>query len=128
VKHVNRAIRAIREKSVDEDDIESRPVWDENFASELIGKLVLVGLTHCNSDGSVDRQEQLFGIVQSAHKSAGVLLNLKGTRAGCRYNLPPDLRSYFKASPGNYRLRSTNEVVTDPDFTVTFSVHEPRKR
>ena len=114
-------------KSVDEDDIESRPVWDENFASELIGKLVLVGLTHCNSDGSVDRQEQFFGIVQSAHKSAGVLLNLKGTRAGCRYNLPPDLRSYFKASPGNYRLRSTNEVVTDPDFTVTFSVHEQRK-
>jgi len=45
---------------VDEDDIESRPVWDENFASELIGKLVLVGLTHCNSDGSVDRQEQFL--------------------------------------------------------------------
>src|SRR5580700_9746078 len=50
-------------KSVDEDDIESRPVWDENFASELIGKLVLVGLTHCKSDSSVDRQEQFFGIV-----------------------------------------------------------------
>ena len=35
----------------DEDDIESRPVWDENLATELIGKLFLVGLTHCNSDG-----------------------------------------------------------------------------
>jgi hypothetical protein len=112
---------------VDGDDIESRPVWDENFATELIGKLVLVGLTHCNSDGSVDRQEQFFGVVRSAHKSAGVLLDLKGTRAGCRYNLPPDLRSYFKASPGNYRLRSTNEVVSNPDFTVTFSVQERPK-
>ena len=112
---------------MDEDDIESRPVWDENFASELIGKLLLVGLTHCNSDGSVDRQEQLFGIVESTDQNSGILLNLKGTRAGCRYNLPPDLRSYFKASPGNYRLRSTSEVVTNPDFTVTFSVHEPRK-
>ena len=50
----------------DEEDIESRPIWDENFAGELIGKLVLVGLTHCNSNGSVDRQEQFFGIVQSA--------------------------------------------------------------
>jgi hypothetical protein len=110
-------------KSVDEEDIESRPVWDEHLASELIGKLVLVGLTQFNSDGSVDRKEQFFGIVQSADKNSGILLNLKGTRAGCRYNLPSDLRSYFKASPGNYRLRSTNEVVTNPDFTVTFSVH-----
>jgi hypothetical protein len=73
------------------------------------------------------QQEQFFGVVQSAHKRAGVLLNLKGTRAGCRYNLPPDLRSYFNACPGNYRLRSTNEVVTNPDFTVTFSVHEQPK-
>jgi hypothetical protein len=109
-------------KSVDEDDIESRPVWDENLATELIGKLFLGGLTHCNSDGSVDRQEQLFGIVQSTDKNSGILLNLKGTRAGCRYNLPPDLRACFKAAPGNYRLRSTNEVVTNPDFTVTFLV------
>jgi hypothetical protein len=105
----------------------SRPVWDENLATELTGELVLVGLTHWNSDGSVDRREQFFGIVQSADKHAGILLNLKGTHAGCRYNLPPDLRSYFKASPGNYRLRSTNEVVTNPDFTVTFSVHRQRK-
>ena len=113
---------------MDEEDVKSRPVWDENLATELIGKLVLVGLTRCNSDGSVDRQEQFFGIVRSADKNSEILLNLKGTRAGCRYNLPPDLCSYFKASPGNYCLRSTNEVVTDPDFTVTFSVHEPRKR
>ena len=84
-------------KSVDEEDIESRPVWDENLATELIGKLLLVGLTHCNSDGSVDRQEQLFGIVQSTDKNSGILLNLKGTRASCRYNLPPDLRSCFQS-------------------------------
>ena len=112
---------------MDEDDIKSRPVWDENLATELIGKLLLVGLTHCNSDGSVERQEQFFGIVQSADVNSGIVLNLKGTRAGCRYNLPPDLRSYFKASPGNYRLRSTKEVVTNPDFTVTFSVHSQPK-
>ena len=117
----------MRRKNVDEDDIESRPVWDENFANELIGKLVLVGITRCNSDGSVDRHEQFFGIVQSAHKSAGVFLDLEGTRAGCRYNLPPDLRSYFKASPGNYCLRSTNEIVTNPNFTVTFTVHKKPK-
>ena len=111
----------------DEEDIESRPIWDENFAGELIGKLLLVGLTHCNSDGSVDRQEQLFGIVESTDQNSGILLNLKGTRAGCRYNLPPDLRSCFKAASGNYRLRSTSEVVTNPDFTVTFSVHDRPK-
>jgi hypothetical protein len=109
------------------DDIQSRPAWDEKLASELIGKVVLVGLTHCNSDGSIDRKEQFFGSVQSVNKREGVLLDLKGARIGSQYNLPPDLRSCLKASPGEYRLRSTNEVVTNPDFTVTFSVCEQPK-
>jgi hypothetical protein len=89
---------------------------------------VLVGLTFYHSDSSIERQEQLFGSVQSARERDGALLNLKGARSGSEYNLPPDFRSFLKASPGQYRLRSTNEVVTDPDFTVTFSVYKQTNR
>jgi len=52
------------------------------------------------------------------------LLSLEGQRTGEEYNLPPDTRSFRRAGPGEYRLRSTGETVIDPDFTVTFSIRK----
>jgi hypothetical protein len=40
----------------EDDDVQSRPVWDEKLASELIGKIILVGLTHYNPDQSIDNE------------------------------------------------------------------------
>jgi hypothetical protein len=112
---------------VSEDDVESRPVWNANLAKELPGKLILVGLTYFESDGSCVEQQQFFGRVTSAHERTGILLDLEGQRAGEKYNLPPDMRSLFEADPGEYRLRTTGETVTDPDFTVTFALHKQAK-
>ena len=36
--------------------------------------------------------------------------------------LPPDLRAFKKARPGEYRLRSTGEVVLDPDYTTVLTI------
>ena len=38
------------------------------------------------------------------------------------YTLPPDLRNYEPAAPGEYRLRSTGEVVADPDFISNWTI------
>ncbi|MDS4074569.1 MAG: hypothetical protein RKO68_01160 [Candidatus Accumulibacter sp.] len=109
------------------DDIESREVWDAGLAELLPGKTLLVGITYVESDGSLIEQQQFFGEVQSAHPRQGILLTLNGRRAGEQYNLPPDTRSINPAAPGEYRLRSTGEVVVDPDYTVTFSLRkQPR--
>ncbi|MFX0060574.1 MAG: hypothetical protein ACFFC7_00125 [Candidatus Hermodarchaeota archaeon] len=40
-------------------------------------------------------------------------------------SLPPDLSAFQKAEPGDYRLRSTGEVVINPDFTVLWTVQPP---
>lgn|GEM_PF-5257853 len=40
------------------DDIDSRELWDEVLALELSGKLLLVGLTFADGDGTPNRQEQ----------------------------------------------------------------------
>jgi hypothetical protein len=104
------------------EDIDERPVWDETIAESVVGKVVLVALTYLESDGTLIDQEQLFGTVMSADARKGILLSLKGQRAGEQFNLPPDTRSIEIASTGEYRLRATGDVVTDPDYTATFSI------
>jgi hypothetical protein len=102
-------------------DMEGRPVWDEALADSLVGKVLLVGLTYLSDDGGVLNQEQCYGTVLSAHSRQGIAMTLEGQRAGEQYTLPPDTRSIEVAPSGEYRLRATGEVVSNPDFTVTFT-------
>lgn len=104
------------------DEIPSKPVWDARLAEALPDAVLLVGITYLAADGSLIEQQQFFGRVQSAHHAEGIALVLEGRRGGERYTLPPDTRSLSRAEPGNYRLRSTGEVVVNPDFTVSFSL------
>jgi hypothetical protein len=41
---------------------------------------------------------------------------------GSFYWLPPDGRAFEEAPPGEYRLRSTGEVVIDPDYLATWTI------
>ncbi|AGU53742.1 hypothetical protein VAPA_2c11880 [Variovorax paradoxus B4] len=61
------------------------------------------------------------------NQRTGILLSLDGQRTGEQFKLPPDTRSFQEVGPGEYRLRSTGEVVVNPDFTVTFSIREQAK-
>jgi hypothetical protein len=107
------------------EEIDDRPVWDETIAESVVGKVVLVGLTYLEADGTLMEQQQFFGMVVSADSCKGILLSLKGQRAGEEYNLPPDTRAIEIAAAGEYRLRATGEVVIDPDFTAMFSITKP---
>ncbi|MDR6859261.1 hypothetical protein [Variovorax guangxiensis] len=98
--------------------------WNAALASMLPGKLLLVGLTYLDADGTLIDKQQIFGRVLSATPRGGISLRLEGRRAGERYALPPDTRSFRKAKPGEYRLHATGEVVIDPDYTVTFSIRK----
>ena len=97
-----------------------RPAWDAKLAEAMIGARVLIGLTRRSAEG--DRLEQMYGTIVSAHPSKGFAVELAGTRSGETYHLPPDLRGFFKAPPGEYRLRSTQEVVIDPEFTSSWTI------
>jgi hypothetical protein len=108
-------------------DIDERPVWNETLAKDVVGKVVLVGLTFLETDGTLIEQQQFFGTVVSANSRKGILLSLKGQRTGEHYNLPPDTRAIEIASSGEYRLRGTGEVVIDPDYTAMFSIAKQPK-
>lgn len=101
------------------------PQWSEDIALELMGSMILVGITHLSHDGKFLRQEQMFGRVVAANESEGVCLKLEGTRDGDHYWMPPDLRFYERAKPGLYRLRSTDEELRDPDYLTTWTLTAP---
>jgi hypothetical protein len=99
--------------------------WDEEMAAGLVGKLVLVGLSHVAKDDTLLRREQFYGCVVSADRSDGIVLELEGGRAGETYALPPQTSALSRARPGEYRLSSTGETVVDPDFTAAWTVTPP---
>ena len=96
-------------------------VWDEEIARQLVGSLMLVGITYIEHDG--DRHEQVFGEVVSADPKSGVVLRLAGNRSGEMFRLPPDLRGVSQGTAQTYRLKSTGEIIVDPDFVATWIVH-----
>jgi len=102
--------------------------WDQEEADWLIGKYVLIGVTYLASDGvTVTSQGQYHGRITSADQSDGFAIECEGVRAGKTMRLPPDLGAFRLAGPGEYKLRSTGEVVKDPDVLATWSIVERPK-
>ncbi len=101
----------------------NRSGWDQAAADEFIGATVLVRITYNQPEGA--EPSEFFGTVLSADRLDGITLRLEGNRAGEVYTLPPDLRSFFPAEEGSYRLRTTGEIVVDPDYTATWTINAP---
>jgi len=104
---------------------DGRPRFDPQFASELLGKTVLVGVTIFDKRGNELGQEQFFGKIKTADAVSGIAIELQGARAGETKKLPPATHVYEKALPGTYKLRSTGESVVNPDYTSTWSLTRP---
>ena len=101
----------------------TRPPWDDEQAAKLVGARVLIGLTRTRADGS--DLEQMFGRVRSVSADDGFEVELEGVRAGETYWLPPHLDAFEPAAPGEYRLRSSGEVVVNPDYITSWVVEAP---
>jgi hypothetical protein len=119
-----RAIRWHNHAGMDEEPDAELLTFDAALAESLIGKRVLVGITYENRRGEMMRTEQVFGTVSSADPR-GIRVALDGVRHGETKWLPPSTGVFRPAPRGEYRLRSTGEVVVDPDFTAQWTVKQP---
>jgi len=107
---------------------DGRPLFDQAFAKELIGKYVLVGITRMGADGGNVEMTQYHGTIVSADANDGFRIELCGEREGEYEWLPADTSAFETAAIGDYRLRSTGEIVTSPDYVSSWTVTRPAKK
>jgi hypothetical protein len=99
------------------------PYFDEEKAKAIIGKHLLVGVTHRNHYEEITGLEQFHGEIIRASREEGIILRLSGS--GEERWVPPDLSRLEPASPGQYKLKGSGEIVTDPDLLSTWTVYPP---
>ena len=91
--------------------------------SDLVEKTILIGLTYYTADDEFVEQKQYWGtVIESNGKRILVKLN-----DGEILVLPPDLSSTRIAPSGEYRLRSTGEVVVNPDYLTTWNINRSKE-
>jgi hypothetical protein len=104
------------------------PLWDPKLAVALIGKRVLVGMTDLAADGAVIGQRQFCGYAIRADRRTGIVVRLAdGARAGEEVVLPADTRAFRPAARGEYHLRETDEVATEPEFVTSWCPREQNR-
>jgi hypothetical protein len=97
--------------------------FDEAIASRLVGHSLLIGITEEDQAGALIRRNQVFGVVTCAERGRGICV--KREKDGSDFWLPPDTRSIEAAEPGDYRNRTTGEIVTNPDYTASWTITRP---
>ncbi len=91
--------------------------------SDLVEKTILIGLTYYTADDEFIERKQYWGTVIESNETR-ILVKLND---GEILRLPPDLSSTKIAAPGEYRLRSTGEVVVDPDYLTTWNINRAKE-
>lgn len=104
-------------KSLERDDD-----WDSDFANDLVGCTLLIGLTFVDHENRLLRRQQLFGTVSSVDRLSGIVIR-QGN--GEEFVLAPVLDAIEAASPGIYQLADEDASVEDPDFTALLTVRSP---
>ena len=84
-------------------------------AKALLGKVVLVGVTYVDVVGEIDQVVQFAGKVISV--DPGVVVDLGAQEL---FHLPADLDAFVAATPGEYRLPASGQVVVNPDYFSTW--------
>jgi hypothetical protein len=95
------------------------------LADSYLGKRILIGITYVDNEERPIEQVQLHGIIETADAIDGFRIGLLGNRSGQSWFLPPDPSAISPAAPGSYRLRSTGEIIENPDLITTWTVKKP---
>lgn len=104
-------------ESLDGDD-----TWDAEFAADLIGCTLLVGLTYVDHNDHLIRRQQLHGTVMSVDRQSGIVIRQD---TGEDTTIAPVLGAIEPAQPGIYKLADEDAAVEDPDFTALLTVRAP---
>ncbi len=92
--------------------------WEE-FQNYIKDKLFLVGLTFIDKNGDLVEQYQTHGTI--AELTDDGLLKIKRDDNSI-FQMPYDKDTIKKADKGEYRERSTELIIKDPDYIMTWEI------
>ena len=92
--------------------------WKQ-FQKDIKGKVFLIGLSFLNENGIVIEQYQTFGVVEELTDIGLIRIKRKGNSI---FQIPYDSKNITKAKEGEYRLKTTGEIVLNPDFLMTWEI------
>ncbi len=98
-------------------------IIDEIKSKKMIGKYVLAGITYRDLEDNIENITQVHGVVLRINENKGLVINQCSGKG--EFNLPPLLEHYEEAGEGEYNLKSTGEVVTNPDYIASYIVYPP---
>lgn len=102
-------------------DGQSAEPFDDKQAERLVGQYALVGVVWVSGDREISGE--YHGRIVTADRDAGIVVACEGRWKGKTLVLPPAPGWFDAARRGEYRLRSTGEVVTDPDVVSTWRIN-----
>ena len=92
------------------------PEPEAERVEQLIGKTLLIGVTYRSHDGQLTERKQFFGPITEITRKRGIVIHDEISDA--EYCLPPDLKQLHPAKKGNYTLKASGRVITNPDYTT----------
>jgi hypothetical protein len=97
---------------------DGRPPFDERLARWLTGKRCLIGLRTLDRDGDTIDMTQIHGEILRFTPDRLLIRDLP---SGEQRDMPPDTSAFRYAPRGAYRLRSSGQIVADPDAECRWS-------
>lgn len=94
---------------------------DQQRAATMLNKHLLVAISYLNSDDSIRAVEQYHGPILRINNKEGLVFMRMDN--GKEMSLPPDLDAYEVAEEGEYGLKSTGEVISNPDLIAAWSIY-----
>jgi hypothetical protein len=97
---------------------DGRPAFDQRLARWLAGKRCLIGLRTLDHNGDTIAMSQVHAEIL---RFTPERLLIRDLTSGEQREMPPDTRAFRYAPLGDYRLRSSGQIVTDPDADCRWS-------
>lgn len=92
--------------------------WEE-LQNYLKSKLFLVGLTFVDENGILKEQYQTHGTVLEL-KNDGLIKFIREDKS--IFQIPYDNETINKAEKGEYRERSTGQIIKNPDYMMSWEI------
>jgi hypothetical protein len=94
-------------------------IWSKLQDIFLRGKVFVIGLTFVDKDGQLIEQYQTHGTVIELTNNG--LLRIE-RQDNSIFQVPYHKKTIVKARKGEYRERTTGEIITNPDFLMTWEI------